>query len=204
MSKQFIIAISREYGSGGHQIGEYLASELGIKMYDRSIIKEIAREMDMDPDELMEFDERPKNVIATRRVHGHSNSMEDILNEKQDEWIRRKAASGESFVIVGRRANEILRGHKGLITIFVTGDIGYKVRRIMADRSISKEDAKSEIIRIDRIRRAYHNRFSNRKWGDSRYYDIIINSAKLGADTTAKMMLGYVKARIARFEKEEN
>ncbi|MCD8300923.1 MAG: cytidylate kinase-like family protein [Clostridiales bacterium] len=203
MSKQFIIAISREYGSGGHQIGEYIAHELGIKMYDRSIIKEIAKEMHMDPKELMEFDERPKNVITTRRVKGHSNSMEDILNEKQDEWIRRKADSGESFVIVGRRGEEILRGRPGLINIFVTGDIGYKVRRIMADRHISKEEAESELIRIDRIRRAYHNRFSEWKWGDSRHYDIIVNSAKLGADATARMMLDYVRARIARLESKD-
>ncbi len=203
MSKQFIIAISREYGSGGHQIGEYIAGELGIQMYDRSIIKEVAVEMHMDPDELMAYDEKPKNVMLTRRRGQHTNSMEDILNEKQDDWIRRKADTGESFVIVGRRGEEILRGRPGLINIFVTGDIPYKVKRIMEDRHISAEEAKSEIIRIDKIRRAYHNRFSDRKWGDSRHYDIIINSAKLGADATAKMMLDYVKARIARFEAEE-
>ncbi len=197
MSKQTIVTISREYGSGGHEIGCLLSEKLGIPMYDRRLIIEIAEEMGMDPKDLEEFDEHPKHWLGSRRVNGHSNSMEDILTEKQAAWIHRKAESGESFIIVGRRAKEELEGSPVLVSIFVTGDEDFKVKRIMEDRGLDEATARSERLRIDRIRRNFHNSHSDYKWGDSRCYDIIVNSAKLGTEQTAEILCAYIRGRIA-------
>ncbi len=195
MGNQIIITISREYGSGGHEIASILANALNMEMYDRTLIKEIAKEMDMDVEELKKYDEQPRGLVRSRTVRSHSNSMEEILNEKQAEWIRRKADSGESFIVVGRRAKEILSGHPGLISIFITADEDYKVKRIMDDLQMNEEEARAQRIRVDRHRKTYHNRYSDHKWGDSRYYDLILNSSRLGSLGTAALVLFYVNAR---------
>ncbi|MCC8152659.1 MAG: cytidylate kinase-like family protein [Lachnospiraceae bacterium] len=197
MEKQVIISISREYGSGGHDIAMRIAKELGVPMYDRSLLQEIADQMDMDVDELKQYDERPRNRLLTRTVGKHTNSMEEILIERQFEWIRDKAKSGESFIIVGRCAETVLREFPNLISIFITGDVDYKVKRIMEDRSLDEEKARSEQVRIDRKKRVYHNRYSDHKWGDSRYYDLVMNGSHLGVEGTAEEIIHYIRARIA-------
>ncbi len=197
MNRQYIISISREYGSGGHDIGTFLAGTLGIPMYDKSLTDEIAQELDMDEEELEKYDERAKNRILTRTVGEYSNAMEDVLEEKQVEFLRGKAESGESFVIVGRRGKEILSDFPGMISIFITADEDFKVKRIMAEIDADEETAKARRAHVDHQRKAYHNRHSDHDWGESRYYDLIINSSRLGVDGAAEELLHYIKARIA-------
>ncbi|MCD8216471.1 MAG: cytidylate kinase-like family protein [Clostridiales bacterium] len=197
MEKQVIISISREYGSGGHDIAMRIAKEFDMPMYDRSLLQEIADQMDMDVNELKLYDEKPRNRLLTRTVGKYTNSMEEILIERQFDWIREKAKSGESFVIVGRCAETVLWEFPNLISIFITGDADYKVKRIMADHSLDEEKARSEQVRIDRKRRVYHNRYSDHKWGDSRYYDLVMNGSYLGVEGTAEEIIHYIRARIA-------
>jgi len=197
MEKQVIISISREYGSGGHDIAMRVAEELSMPMYDRSLLQEIADQMDMDVNELKQYDERPRNHLLTRTVGKHTNSMEEILIERQFDWIREKAKSGESFVIVGRCAETVLREFSGLIPVFITGDADYKVKRIMGYSSLDEAKARAEQVKIDRKRRVYHNRYSDHKWGDSRYYDLVMNGSHLGVDGTADEIIHYIRARIA-------
>ena len=74
MAKQRIIAIGREYGSGGHKIGEILAKKYGIPLYDKEMIELIAKEKDLDLDELKKYDEIPRNRLFSRTVNGFTNS----------------------------------------------------------------------------------------------------------------------------------
>lgn len=196
MSKQVIISISREYGSGGHLIAEWVAEKFGLKFYDRNMLDEIAGEMNMEVGELEKYDERRRNPLITRRVGAHSNSMEDILIEKQFEYLREKADSGESFVVVGRCAETVLKGREGLITIFVLGDKDKKLERIMDKYHLDRKEAIAKIIRHDKNRKSYHNRYSDMKWGDSRGYDLCINSSRLGLERTAETLENYIQERI--------
>lgn len=196
MEKQTIISISREFGSGGHDIAERIADMLGLPMYDRKILRDIAEDMDVNVELLHKYDERPRNYMLTRRVGKYSNSMEDILVEKQFEYISRKAESGESFVIVGRCAETVLREFDGLISIFITGAKEYKRGRIMREKSLNEADAAAEMAKVDRKRRQYHNRYSDHKWGDSRFYDLCIDASHLGVEGTADILERYISARI--------
>ncbi len=196
MERQIIISISREFGSGGHDIAGNIAGKFGLTMYDRSLLKKIAEDMDMDVEVLNKYDERPRNYVLTRRVGKYSNSMEDILVEKQFEFIRKRAESGESFVIVGRCAETVLRDFDGLISIFITGSKSYKLGRIMKQFELNEADAQAKMIKIDRHRRQYHNRYSDHKWGDSRYYDMCIDASLLGVEGTAEILEDYIGARI--------
>lgn len=202
MKKQLLISISREYGSAGHEIAEKIAKHLGIKIYDRSILDEIANQLDVRVELLEKFDEKPQNHILSRRVGKYTNSMEEILANIQFDFIREKAESGESFVIVGRCSEIALQNFDGLISIFITGEEHHKLERIMTKYNLSEKDALAKIDRHDRQRQKYHNRHSDTKWGDSRAYDICINSSSLDIDGTVNVLENYIQERIAMNEKQ--
>ena len=102
MEKQLIISIGREFGSGGHEIAEILAKHYGLNLYDKNLLQEIANEKSVEVKNLEKYDEVPRNLFMTRTVKGYSNSAEENLANMQFDYLRKKAESGESFVVVGR------------------------------------------------------------------------------------------------------
>ena len=204
MSKQIIVSISREFGSGGHEIAERIADHLGLKFYDRSMLDEIAEHMNVKVEFLEKYDERPRNFVLSRRVGKYTNSMEEILAEIQFDFIREKAVKGESFVIVGRCAETVLKDFEGLISIFISGDKEHKLERVMKKYDLSKADALSKMARHDRTRKQYHNRHSDSKWGDSRYYDICINSSPLHVSGTVRVLENYIEERMIQAKEADD
>lgn len=195
-SKQLIIAVSREFGSGGHCIAEELARRFGLPMYDRNILEHVADEKKVDSRNLEKYDELPKNRLFSRTVRGFSNSPQEQIANMQFNFLRKKAGEGESFVIVGRCAESILKGYPGLVTIFVLGDMEAKIERIAHINKVSRSDAEQMIDRYDKKRKAYHNHYCQMKWGDSRNYDLCINSNKLGIERTTDTLEQYIRERI--------
>ena len=193
MDKQILISISREYGSRGREIAIKVAEDMGLPLYDRNILEEIAREKGTDPKNFQDIDEKPRNKLLTRRVKGHSNSMEENLAQMQFEYLQKKADSGESFVVLGRCSETVLKGREGLVSIFVTGEKEAKIQHIMDKFSISREEAIAKIYKHDINRKRYHNHYSDFKWGDSRNYDVCINSSRLGPQGTAEVLEAYIQ-----------
>ena len=198
MAKQTIIAISREFGSEGHEIARIIAEDLGLKLYDRSMLDEMADNMGIKVEVLEKHDEKPRNFFLTRTVGKYTNSMEEIVADMQFEFIKEKADSGESFVIVGRCADSVLRGMEGLITIFVIGTKEAKVKHVMEKFNMNESEALIKMARHDKKRSQYHNRHSDGRWGDSRFYDLCINSSLLGVQGTVKILEDYIHARMEK------
>ncbi len=196
MSEQLIISIGREYGSGGHDIADELAKRFGLEVYDVNILREIAVEKNLDASLLEKYDEVPKRHFISRNVRGYSNSPEENIANIQFEFLQKKAKEGKSFVVVGRCSETILKDYKGLITIFVLADRDVKIERVSTIRKMSVAEAEATMNRHDRKRKEYHNYYCTGKWGDSRNYDISINSSKLGIADTADYLEQYIKARI--------
>lgn len=193
MEEQLIVSIGREYGSGGHEIGRHLAQRLGLPFYDRNLLDEIASGKHVDAKKLAKYDEVPSKLFLSRTVRGFSNSPELNVAQLQFDYMKEKAAKGESFVIVGRCADTVLKEFPGLVSIFVLGDYETKLARVMEKRNFSEKDAKAAMERHDKNRKAYHNHYSSIKWGDSRNYDLCINSSKLGIDGTVDMLEDYIR-----------
>lgn len=193
MDKQILISISREYGSRGREIAIKVAEDMGLPLYDRNILEEIAKEKGTDPKNFQDIDEKPRNKLLTRRVKGYSNSMEENLAQMQFEYLQKKADSGESFVVLGRCSETVLKGREGLVSIFVTGKREAKIQHIMDKFSISREEAIAKIYKHDISRKRYHNHYSDFKWGDSRNYDVCINSSRLGPQGTAEVLEAYIQ-----------
>ena len=165
MKNQIIITLGREHGSGGHYIADMIAQELGIKLYDKdSIEKEIVSE-GYSGEMIRKMDEKPVNFFASRRIGKYSNSLEVNVAEKTFAMLRDKAANGESFLIIGRCSDQVLKGNPI-----------------------------EEIKEVDRSRKSYHNYYCETKWGDARGYDMTVKSDVLGFEGTAKMLIAYIRS----------
>lgn len=193
--KQLIITIGREYGSGGHAIGEMLAEKLGIGFYDAEIIQRLSEKKGIKKETLSKYDEKPSPVLMNRSVRGYSTSLEEAVAEMQFKMIRKIAASGESFVLIGRCGETVLSKYDSLIRLFVLGDMDSRITRIMKRKRVSRKEAQKLIKTTDKRRKAYHNYYSDGKWGDSRTYDLTINSSRLGVEGTAEFLEEYIRRR---------
>lgn len=196
MEKQVIIAIGREYGSGGHNIAEMLANKFGIPLYDHNLLDEIAEEKNIKSEELKQYDEIPRKRLLSRTVKGYSNSPEESVANMQFEYIRKLAEKGKSFVIVGRCAEFVLKEHPAMVSIFILGDRSAKLSRIRQIRDMSEAEAAAAMYRHDKHRKAYHNYYCEGKWGDSRCYELSVNSSRLGLERTAEVIESYIRARM--------
>lgn len=195
MEKQLIISLGREFGSGGHIIAQQLAERYKIPLYDSNLLRHVAVEKEMNAEKLQKYDENPKNVLFTRTVRGYSSSPEENIARMQFDYLKSKADAGESFVIVGRCAESVLKGNPNLISIFILGDMEQKIVRTMESNNISREKAVMLIEQQDKKRKTYHNHYCEGKWGDSRNYDLSINSSKLGLDETTRIIAEYIDSR---------
>ena len=184
---QFIISVGREYGSGGHEIASILAEKFNIPLYDRNMLDQMAERNGIDAEDLYKHEEMKRQGL-TRTVRGHSSSVQDTIAQLQFNFIRKKAESGESFVVVGRCAENVLRENPALISIFVRGEEDAKTERICRLYKLNKIEAKAKMYRHDKKRKAYHNYYSKMKWGDSRGYDFCINSSLMGVEATAEAL----------------
>lgn len=195
MGKQLIISVGREFGSGGHEIAEMLAKKFDLKLYDKNLLQNIAQEKEVDAQNIEKYDEVPRNMLLSRTVKGYSNSMEENVAQMQFDYLKRKAKEGESFVVVGRCAEVILKDNPALISIFVVGDFDSKIERIMRVYDLSRSEAELVMARQNKKRKGYHNYYCKEKWGDSRNYDITVNSSRLGEAETAELLADYISKR---------
>lgn len=203
MKKQLIISIGREYGSGGHKIAEALAQRFDLKLYDKNLLEHVAQAKGSNVEDMHRYDESPKHIFGYRRVKGYSNSPRENVAQLQFDYLRERADAGESFIVVGRCAETVLREYPALISVFILSDITFKIEHLTKVLNIAEDKALEQIAKTDRERKYYHNQFCKGKWGDSRNYDLCINSALLGIDGTVDMLSQFVQDVLAAREESE-
>ena len=202
----FVITIGRQLGSGGKEIAEMLARELGVKLYDKTLLQEASRESGIDATVFEMADERESDSIfgSLFSIHGSISEYmpggsyldSNKLFEIQSETIR-NIAENESCIIVGRCAEYVLRDHPSMISIFVTADYADRVARIMQGERLGQEAAVEFIEKGDKKRRSYHDYYATTNWGEARCYDICVNSSRLGLDGTVAFLKQFIKTRFA-------
>ncbi len=195
MKEQLIIALGREHGSAGRVIAEKLAEHYQIDFYDSNLLKDIADQKDVSASNLQKYDEHPRHKLFTRTVRGHSSSPEENIANLQFDFLKQKADAGESFVIVGRCAEYVLRDNPNMVSVFVLGDAPAKIAHLMERYQLSEKEATGRMEQCDKKRKAYHNHYCPGKWGDSRSYELCINSSKIGLDETVRVISEYVDSR---------
>lgn len=198
MESQVIISIAREFGSGGHEIGRKIAERLGIKLYDHNLLDEVAAKKGVDVKDLRQYEEMPHKMFLSRRAitkGGHHSAPEFHVAQMQFDFLKEQAEAGESFVIVGRCAEAVFMNDPRLISIFVLGDTEPKCQRVMRYLNLSREQALAKMQRHDQYRKRFHNNFCEDKWGDSRTYDLCINSSHMSIDAIVDLLISYINER---------
>ena len=193
--KQLIISVGREFGSAGHVIAEKLADFFNLPLYIKNFLKEVLEDKGIDNSEIHKYDEEHKRFGVYRSVRGMDSAPETIIANMQFDYMRKKAESGESFVVVGRCSETVLKECPALVSIFILGDKKEKLNRIVIKHNLSLEEAEKLRREKDEKRKKYHNHYCEGKWGDSRNYDISINSSKLGIDETTRILIDYIESR---------
>lgn len=200
-----IITIGREFGSYGLDIGKRVAEELGLKLYDKDMLKRAAKESGLCEEIFETHDEKPTNsflyslVMDTYSLGYASSGYADMpLNHKvflaQFDTIKNIAKEGPC-VIVGRCADYALEDMDNVISIFIHADLDKRVKKIMKVGDLSAAKAKDMIIKNDKKRASYYNYYTNKDWGAAKSYDLCLDSGKLGIEGTVKAILEYVKLR---------
>ena len=197
-----IYTIGREFGSDGKKVGEKLAAKLGIKLYDKELLQQAAKDSGFCEEIFENHDEKPTNsflyslVMDTYSVSGYSAApfLDMPLNHKvflaQFETIK-KIAERESCVIVGRCADYALSDNPDCINVFIHADMDKRIKNVSKNLNITENKARDIINKTDKQRASYYNYYTSKKWGDSKSYNLSLDAGKLGTDNCVEMILKY-------------
>lgn len=209
MENNYIISIGRRIGAGGLATAYKLSEELGIKVYDKELLKEVAKQSGLASEFFEKRDEKASGgrlgALSSFKslFSGESRATTDsVMTEeglfKVQSDVMRNIARTESCIIVGRCADYILRDHPRILSVFITASIESRIKRISAARGMDETSARRFIEQGDRKRAAYYDYFTFKKWGDSASYDLCIDSSALGDD------IGKVVEIIKLYMKQTN
>lgn len=189
-----IITIAREYGSGGHLLGERLAKELGIKLYDREFIRMAAQRSGIDEQYIAKNEQSIPSFWLKCILSKNSEqpveaslSADDILFVAESRIVQELAAQ-EPCIIVGRCADFVLKDHPKVVKVFCYSDLKSAVNRCVNDYGIPQEQAEAEIRRINRNRIHHYEYYTGQKWGEPHHYHLMLNTGNISLETACKLM----------------
>lgn len=205
---KFVITIARGYGSGGRTLGKHLAEELGINYYDREILRLTADATGINKELFEHADEQLKRTslykVASNVYRGEiiKPDTDDVISNDSlfhyQAKVIRELAEYESFVVIGRCADYILKDNKNVLKIFVHAPMDTCVERIGDLSSLSREELKQVICRTDRRRADYYYYYTGRLWNDAKNYDLCINSEELNMDQCLKLVKSFLDIKMKR------
>jgi len=186
-----IITIGREYGSGGHEIGEKLAKKYGIKFYDKQALIKIAKENGYYDEIISFYEEKPVNSLLYAIA---MNSYSDELGKKQFETIK-EIGESESCVMIGRCTNYIFKDNDNATSIFIHADIEKRIERVTSIYKNQAKNIKSVIENTDKQRSAFHNYYTDEAWGNSGNYQLTINSGAIGINASVELIANFIEMK---------
>ena len=198
-----IITISRQFCSGGREIGASLAQKLNIPFYDNELISRAAKESGFAEAAFLNAENKASNSLLYSLAMGMSSygnqdfgfthlSLDDQLYLAQSTIIRKVAAEGPC-VIVGRCADYVLRDLKHVVNLFIWADIQARKKRAVERYHLNEAKVEEEILRTDKRRANYYNYHSSEKWGRAENYHLSIRSDYIGIDSSVDSILQYLE-----------
>ena len=190
-----IITITRQYGSGGREIGERLAQSLGIEFYDNRLLEIAAKDSGIHKNHFEENDEKRTNsfLYLLSTTYGQGGiPFDDTLFFAQLNAIQ-KVASEHACVIIGRCADYALRDFNNVINLFISAPFDYRVKRAVEVYGIEEKHAAEYVKRIDKQRTSYYNYYTDKRWGQPQNYELCVDSAALGIDGSVKLIEDFIK-----------
>ena len=186
-----IICISREFGSGGHEIAVKTADLLGVRVYEKELVRLACQYGELSEKTVTDSDEKATNPYLFQTVHeGNYHVLRglptsEVLFALQSHEIKRLAKS-EECVIVGRCADFVLRGSEArLLRVFISAPEEHRVVRKMEQEQLTRTQAVRLVRKMDKQRRKYYESYTKRVWGDPSHYDLCIDTGRCTLDEAA-------------------
>jgi len=185
-----VITLSREFGAGGHSIGNMVAKELGIELYDKDIIKGVAKKSGIDPEIIFkEGEEISRTDSFIRSITPISYDQKDAIFEAEKSVIIDLAKKGPC-IILGRCADVIL-AEAGIETIdvFIHADTAHREKRVSELLEIDNvAEIQREMKKHDHNRRSYYYYYTDKHFDDYKNFDLMLDSGTLGNELCAKII----------------
>lgn len=175
-----MITIGRQFGSGGHKIGEYLSNRLGLSYYDNELILLAAQRGDLKVEHVEALDEMIQNPFSFEKQEPEvEDTMEETVFQLQQEVIRQLAEKENGAVFVGRCADEALRkaGVK-VLSVFIAAPLRQRIARTCRLQGLTEEECRELTERKDSARRVYYEKHTGRPWGVPESYDLYYDTSK--------------------------
>lgn len=202
--EKFVITISRQFGTGGHEIGAEMARRLGVKLLDKQILNEVAKRMQVVEDAMEKIETRNplwrddftnfyRNYMAKAEYDGaEQDQTSHELFEAQCEAIR-QIAQKESCVIVGRCGFYIFKDHPNALKIFVHSSEDCRKRRIADKYGLDLCDAAAMVVDNDYSRELYTKTYTGCEWTDARNYDVSLDVRKFGINGAVDFLMKCIE-----------
>lgn len=197
MKKKTIITISRQFGSGGREVGKLLAEKLNIPFYDKELIAIAAKESGMDPELFVEEDVTTSKGFHLLGAIGYSLggplsaitelSLNDRLYLVQSQIIEQVAKEGPC-VIIGRCADYVLSDRDDVLNVFVHANMKDRIDRAIHSYEVDERDIEDSIRKIDKRRANYYEYYTDRRWGRAENYDLTVNTSTFGIDGAVEVI----------------
>ncbi len=195
---QYVITITRQFGSLGRSIAHKLSQLLGIEYYDRDIVEAAANRMHLPVSVVSDAEESSSGFFKMLFPLGTESPGQQQKIYRVQEQIIRDLADRESCIIVGRCSDAILENLENSVHIYIYAPYEARFRNCVETLAMKPEEAKRMIGEVDKARRLYHRQYAGYVPDDPEHKDILINSDLLGVDQTAEALADMIRRRFAR------
>lgn len=210
-NNQFVITINRELGSGGRTVGEKLAERLGVRFYDKALIKALTKKYNLTVDEIEHLKGRnhswwaefarsfmlAEKTSKTMYYELSPGELPDVLTTEDmfetEKKILTDIAADESCVIAGRLGFAVFRNHPNHLSILIQASMDHRVERVMRKQLLTEEDARKVIDKVDRMRENYVKKYANTSRYDTRNYDLVISMDDHSIEEAVDLIVKYIK-----------
>ncbi len=206
MSRYHIVTIERQYGSGGRQVGEMLATKWGVPLLDHKILELTAENLDARPERVAKLEESNTNsllyslIMAGQVINPNEIPLspgEQVFQEQSR--IITSAANQGPCVIVGRAAGYILRDNPKVLRVFLYASKEERLRRCMENYGQTKKEAQENMRRYDRNRSDFYRSVTDHNWDDREAYGLMLNTTYLSLEACVDLI-----DATAQFSKTQN
>lgn len=196
MMRKNILTISREYGSGGYEIGQRVAEAMNFKFYDKELIAQIAEKILVSESYMQAAEDKLIRRNLFREVFPifatNENEDADYIFTEQGKFIVQLAEKGDC-VIAGRRADYYLRDNPNALHLFFYADMDFKIERICRTEGCTEEEAAKKISDMDKRRKTSYEYVTGRKWADRHNYDRMICTSSLGLEKCVEEIVQLIR-----------
>ncbi len=206
MKERIVITIARQYGSGGRTIAKMLSEKMGIRYYDKELMKLASEESGINEALFVSADEKIKSTRLFKIAHNIYQG--ELIPPESDDFVStqnlfnyqakiiKQLAMEESCVIVGRCADFILKDYDNVLSVFIHAPHEYCMEQAaLKQPTLSPRELEKFIFKTDKHKAEYYKYYTGREWTDARNYDLCLDSSKLGFERCVEEIISYIGVR---------